>query len=249
MMNVLITAGGTSEPIDSVRSISNTGTGKLGSLIADEFVLQDNENVRVFYICSHSAFRPQSKNVSCIEIGNVSELQTAVTDLMKRHSVDAVIHSMAVSDYRVRSVTTTQRLTEYLQNRDVHSTYDETDIYNALTESDIREKTGKISSQFGSPLILLEQTPKILPMFRQMLPDAVIVGFKLLSQVSQKELIDTAYGLLVKNGCNLVLANDSSQITGDQHKGYLIDTNKNVQTFGTKQEIAKGIVEAIMKRG
>ena len=86
-------------------------------------------------------------------------------------------------------------------------------------------------------------------MFRQMLPDAVIVGFKLLSQVSQKELIDTAYGLLVKNGCNLVLANDSSQITGDQHKGYLIDTNKNVQTFGTKQEIAKGIVEAIMKRG
>ena len=36
-MNILITAGGTTETIDGVRSITNTGTGRLGSLIADEF--------------------------------------------------------------------------------------------------------------------------------------------------------------------------------------------------------------------
>ncbi|MFO7160860.1 MAG: phosphopantothenoylcysteine decarboxylase, partial [[Clostridium] cellulosi] len=37
-MNVLITAGGTTENIDPVRKIKNTATGRLGSLIAEEFV-------------------------------------------------------------------------------------------------------------------------------------------------------------------------------------------------------------------
>ena len=32
MKTILITAGGTSEPIDNIRSITNTGTGALGSL-------------------------------------------------------------------------------------------------------------------------------------------------------------------------------------------------------------------------
>ena len=35
-MNIIVTAGGTSEPIDNVRRIANTGTGRLGSLVADE---------------------------------------------------------------------------------------------------------------------------------------------------------------------------------------------------------------------
>ena len=31
-MNIIVTAGGTSEPIDNVRRIANTGTGRLGRL-------------------------------------------------------------------------------------------------------------------------------------------------------------------------------------------------------------------------
>ncbi len=36
-MNVVITAGGTSEPIDMVRKITNSSSGKLGSIIASKF--------------------------------------------------------------------------------------------------------------------------------------------------------------------------------------------------------------------
>lgn len=36
-MRVLITAGGTSEKIDNVRSITNHSTGRLGCLIAEKF--------------------------------------------------------------------------------------------------------------------------------------------------------------------------------------------------------------------
>lgn len=247
MINILITAGGTSEPIDNVRSISNTATGKLGSLIADEFVSEGNKNIRVFYVFAHNALRPKSKNITCIEIGSVAELQKTVKELMDTYPIDAVIHSMAVSDYRVKSVTTPQRVAERLQNNEAASIQSETELLNALVETDVREETGKISSQLGNPIVLLEQTPKILPLFRENAPNTVIVGFKLLSKVSQNELIDTAYRLLVKNGCNYVLANDSARIHGDQHEGYLIDSDKRTQTFTTKQEIATGIVKAVFK--
>lgn len=247
MMNILITAGGTSEPIDNVRSISNTATGRLGSLIADEFALEGDQNIRVFYVFAHNALRPKSKNITCIEIGSVAELQKTVTELMDAYPIDAVIHSMAVSDYRVKSVTTPQRVAERFQNNEDTSIQSETELLNALVETDVREEAGKISSQLGNPIVLLEQTPKILPLFRENAPNAVIVGFKLLSEVSQNELIDTAYRLLVKNGCNYVLANDSARIHRDQHEGHLIDSNKRTQTFTTKQEIAKGIVKTVLK--
>ena len=46
---VLVTAGGTSEPIDNIRSITNTGTGALGSLIADAFA-KDPQVERIVYV-------------------------------------------------------------------------------------------------------------------------------------------------------------------------------------------------------
>ena len=82
-------------------------------------------------------------------------------------------------------------------------------------------------------------------MVREMAPQAVIIGFKLLSQVSVEELFDTAHRLLVKNRCDFVLANDMTEIDENHHRGYLIDPERNIQTFDTKQEIARGIVQTI----
>ena len=123
----------------------------------------------------------------------------------------------------------------------------EKDILEAIVSTDIRTDKGKMSSQLQDPLILLERTPKILPLFRKLAPDTIIVGFKLLSHVSLDELLDTAYHLLVRNGCDYVLANDASQIDGEFHKGFLIDTDRTIQAFQTKQEIADGITKAILK--
>ena len=49
-MNIIVTAGGTSEPIDNVRRIANTGTGRLGSLVADELAEADWTG-HIFYVC------------------------------------------------------------------------------------------------------------------------------------------------------------------------------------------------------
>ena len=60
-MRILITAGGTSEKIDEVRSITNHSTGKLGSLIAASFLKYD---VTIDYVTTAHALRPQSNDVT-----------------------------------------------------------------------------------------------------------------------------------------------------------------------------------------
>ena len=42
MLNIVITAGGTSEPIDNVRKITNSSTGKLGAVIAEELLKRED---------------------------------------------------------------------------------------------------------------------------------------------------------------------------------------------------------------
>lgn len=53
-LNIVITSGGTSEYIDAVRKITNSGTGKLGSIIAEQ--ISKNENInKIFYIYTTKA--------------------------------------------------------------------------------------------------------------------------------------------------------------------------------------------------
>lgn len=244
-INILITAGGTSEPIDAVRVISNSSSGRLGSMIADE--LAAREDCQVFYICARDSVRPASPAVRCVEIKSVADLQAAIARLAGEHNIHAVIHSMAVSDYTVRAVSTAQAVAEQLASLGGGEITQET-LEQAFDAADTRKSGGKLSSKMSSPVMLLTQTPKIIALLRPLMPGAVIVGFKLLSRVSREELLDVAHALLKANGCDFVLANDGSEIRGDAHHAYLIDEDKTVlREMFTKQEIASQIADTVMR--
>lgn len=239
--NILITAGGTSEPIDRVRSITNTGTGKLGSLIAEEFAGYDDVK-NIYYVHGKNAVMPECEKVTAVPVGSTDDLLNTVKKLCTENRIDAVIHSMAVSDFRVRSVLALSTAMAIIQP----SGGTENVFYFADRES-IVKKTNKISSDVKDPVIFLEKTPKVLPVFRELLPDAVIVGFKLLDGVSHEELMDTAYRLLKNNCCDYVLANDYRTVEKGEHQGFLLDRDKKETFFSGKKAIAKGIAETVMK--
>ena len=220
---ILITAGGTSEPIDNIRSITNKGTGKLGSLIADELArFEDVE--KIIYLHGKGSFLPAADKAELIEIETTEELKHTVKKLTAQYQIDAAIHSMAVSDYTVSAVVSAKQ-----------------------PSMDLRNQYRKLPSSIDKPMVVLRPTPKILLMFRELLPKATIVGFKLLDGVSRDELMDTAYQLLKKNGCDYVLANDYRTVAAGKHTGFLMDKNKHIQTFSGKEAIAKGIARAVME--
>lgn len=239
-MNILITAGGTAEPIDRVRSITNTGTGKLGCLIADSLAKYDTVET-IFYIHARNSYLPDTEKARLIPIQSTADLENAVKKLCAEERVDVVIHSMAVSDYRVRSVISAEALAD--------KKYSRQELSELFDSENIRKNYNKLPSSMKEPVILLEQTPKILPIFRQFLPDALIMGFKLLDNVSHEELIDTAYRLLTKNDCDFVLANDYVSVESGEHEGFLIDRERNEYRYWGKQQIADGIAETIISGG
>ena len=97
---VLVTGGGTREPIDAVRYIGNSSTGRTSASLADAFI---DLGLDVTWLGARSAIRPQS---ACrqVEFDSFAELQHELAALLEADNYDLVVHAAAVGDYAVQSV-------------------------------------------------------------------------------------------------------------------------------------------------
>lgn len=243
-LNILITAGGTSEYIDAVRKITNSSSGKLGSIIANEFSQKNNIN-KIFYVCTPKSIKP---NMSLIikngidfklyEIITTMELKKVVEDILKNEKIDYFIHSMAISDYYVDYVSTASLLSKSLENS---NNYEEA-LKNPTYKLD---NSTKLSSSEDNLILVLKQTPKIISIIKKISPRTKLIGFKLLDNVTEEELIKVGFNLLVKNDCDYVFANDLKNIKEKEHIGFLIDKNKNYKKLNNKESISKEIINLI----
>jgi phosphopantothenoylcysteine decarboxylase / phosphopantothenate---cysteine ligase len=95
--SILITAGGTKIPIDSVRSITNTSSGKTGAQLADYLT---NQNYKVDLLLSKDGFKAScTKNISYFE--TYDDLALLMEEKLKTNKYDLVIHAAAVSDFKL----------------------------------------------------------------------------------------------------------------------------------------------------
>lgn len=99
-LRVLVTSGGTAEPIDGVRVLTNTSTGATGALVAGYFARR-----------GHAVTLLRANGAVAAEAGCREETFTTFTDLdaalgrlLGAEPFDAVIHAAAVSDFAVESV-------------------------------------------------------------------------------------------------------------------------------------------------
>ena len=94
--------------------------------------------------------------------------------------------------------------------------------------------------------VKLVKTPKIINLIKKLNPKTKLIGFKLLNNVEDKDLINAAKHQIEVAHSDYVLANDSSKIDKNRHRALFIDKNGNVvDTFNTKDEIAEGIFKTI----
>lgn len=237
---IIITAGGTSERIDNVRKITNSSTGKLGVVIANKIMeLKGDEIEKIYYIASKTALKPSHEKIEIVEIIDTNDLKIAVDKLLTTEKIDYFIHSMAVSDYTVDFVTTAKRIIDTIENNKKLSLYDNiTDKSNAIIAT-------KISSYEDDLMIKLKRTPKIISMIKDLSPKTYLVGFKLLDGVTKDELIDVATKLKNKNKCDLVVANDLSNIRNGNHLAYIIGEDDYIEASG-KEDIAEKLINEMM---
>ena len=245
-MNFVITAGGTSEHIDAVRAITNTGTGTLASIIANKFVdYHYDEFDKIFYIHTTNAKLPDnSDKIELIQVEDTMSVYNAVQKVLKENKIDYFIHAMAISDYFVDFVSTADRVADSIMKSLTDlSVESPADIF--LKGENRLDNSKKLSSNEDNLVVVLRKTPKIIGSIKEISPDTRLIGFKLLNNVSVQELVDVAYALLMKNSCDYVIANDSNKITRYYHEAHFVDKNKNYTTVYSNEDIAKKLIEII----
>ena len=177
MKNVLITAGSTAVPIDQVRELSNIFRGRTGAMIADYFVSQGVNCTLVT-----SAKPTNSRDLKVIGFRTFDDLKDIVEAEIKNGDYDAIIHSAAVSDYRVSRVL----------DRDLKP-------INAST---------KVSSSHSKLYLELESNIKIVDQIRTPWGfKGKLVKFKLQVGISDEELKLIAFKSMIVSQADFIVAN------------------------------------------
>ncbi len=257
MRHIAITAGGTAERIDGIRKLTNVSTGKLGweCLKAVLQFLKNNSQppTTIHYILTETAYREelQSEDTDFVRFHKVTDTQSVyntIDSLTKSNNIDFFIHSMAISDFTFDYAIGKKKLAEQIWKLSKSKDYNLQQIEELLDNPTVQfEETSKISSK-NDIFISLKQTPKVIALIKKNNPTTCLIGFKLLRNVSEQELQAQAIHLTHTNHCDYVFANELSTISNiENHTGILVHKNKIIARPIGKQQIAKTIVEQIIK--
>jgi phosphopantothenoylcysteine synthetase/decarboxylase len=197
-MKILITSGGTKVPIDSVRHIGNFSTGRYGSELADSLIREPNYNIQ--YV------GPQPDDIIFFH-----EKGSKLPNGKNYESVE-------YKDYF-----------EYLHVKDIIKDEQPDIIISAAAVSDYIVKdsvTGKISSDNEDLTITLTKAEKVISKFRELAPNSIIYGFKLLVSPSEDEVIASVKKVL-KNGADYVVYNDLNELKSGNSTRTIFDRDLN----------------------
>jgi len=101
-LRILVTSGGTAEPVDGVRVLTNTSTGHTGAALAEHFARQGHE-VRLLRSRSAVPAGPLCRETL---YSSFADLDAALTRLLGAESFDAIVHAAAVGDFGVSAIVT-----------------------------------------------------------------------------------------------------------------------------------------------
>jgi len=223
---ILITAGGTQELIDDVRVLTNISSGALGCKIACALLPFYN----IHYVHGKTTLIPpviktNSMNLECYQVQTALDTYDAMRTIISNIKVDAVIHSMAISDFYFK------------KNKPIKLKSNEPEAFVEYMRQTIAVN------------------PKIISWVKKWDPNVVLVGFKFEVGSTPEELITLARASIEKNGCDLVIANDKEEMKLlQQHVARFVYSDKMKNNFSCidstafgKDEIASAIFSFVQK--
>ena len=261
MKKILITAGPTNEYVDEVMKITNMSTGRLGIELTNEL---SSRGYEVTLVCTRSVtynslyFKYGLENnplVKTVKIETTEQMLQALTaEALEGNTYDLVVHAAAVGDYKpefsFKMENMALEIADYLHNNydEIPSIYDfYQDILKIMTnpKCKVNDDT-KISSYEPNLTVKLGLTPKLISHLKEWFPEATLVGFKLLENVTKDHIIDVATKLCNKNNMNYIIANDLHDLRQGKHISYLCNKDGycNVD-FYSPQDIANKIISFI----
>ena len=226
---ILITAGPTNEYIDEVMKITNMSTGRLGIELTKNYL---NEGYEVTLIATRSVVRSNlyerynlgnNPNLKTIPIETTENMLQALINESK-NKYDLVIHSSAVGDYKPEFSFRMEDLADELTQAITQGLITKEEILSILTnpKCKVNDDT-KISSYEPHLTVKLTLTPKLISRLRELFPEATLIGFKLLENVTKEHLLEVAKKLCIKNNMDYIIANDLYDLRQGTHLSFLVN--------------------------
>jgi phosphopantothenate-cysteine ligase len=232
---VVVTGGGTVAPIDDVRRITNTSSGRFSADITEACLELGAE---VWHVHARAALLPFVRDAvfdldsadAKVEIerllrnqerwlavrdrlhlvplrdGTVGDYQKTLHEVITTHSIDIAFLAMAVSDYEPIA------------------------------------RTGKLDSRANELIVECHPTPKVIRAVRDWAPAIYLVGFKLLSGVPLPQLVATAEAACRENRADLTVANDWTTVRERRHTILLVRPGEPPESY-SDPGAAKHLVE------
>jgi len=218
-MKILLTAGGTEEPVDGVRRLTNTSTGATGGVLARHFADCGAE-----VLLLHAERAPLADlDLERDTFVTFADLEAALHRHLVGHNWDAVVHLAAVSDYSIASVEVDGR---------------------RVTHGD----RGKIGSG-REVVIRLTPNPKLIDSLKTWSrnPTVQVVGFKLTNEPDPADRATQVRALLARGITDFVVHNDLCEIEGESHLAEIWNPDGPIARTTTKTELAHALFEILHK--
>lgn len=185
-MKILLTSGGTREPIDAARFVTNMSSGRTGRVIAETLA---GRGCELLCLCAAGGERPAGDNIRVKSFSTFSELDAALRVSLEAETFDAVIHLAAVSDYSPSLV-------------------------EADGKAFLPGKDAKLDSSPAELRVTLKKNFKILDRIKGYAaaagrPEPLLIGFKLTAGASQEKIGEKVRALA---GADLVVHNDLEEM-------------------------------------
>jgi len=238
-MKILVTAGATQTPIDQVRAITNIFKGKTGTHIALELALQGNPKplYEVTLLTSNPdrVYNTQA-NLRVLPYHTFDDLAELMELEITTGGYDVIIHSAAVSDYKVSEVLAPIQ-------RQVEETYGVEHQHLIVTPLDA---STKIPGSYDRMYLELTPTFKIVDKIRSEWGfKGTLVKFKLQVGISDEELLTIARKSRATSDADLIVANC---LEWSKDYAYVIGRDGAAEKV-TRDGIAYAILRRLRKLG
>ena len=239
-MNVLVTGGGLEVPIDRVRKITNSSTGRFSAEITEAFLRRGAE---VWHVHAEDALLPFHHRAT---------FSLDCDDAPAEHErIESVRREFLRLEYRLH-LQPVDGLDSYQRRLETLLTGQPMDmaiLAMAVPDYEANMVEGKVSSNLAEWDLKLRPTPKVIRHVRDWASGVFLVGFKLLVAVPEAELIEVARRACDTNRADLTIANDLALKDGGRHTVHAVSDAGLIATLRSEDRatpLAETLVDVIV---
>lgn len=236
-MNILVTGGGTVAPIDDVRQITNTSSGRFSSAITEAAL---RRGARVWHLHTPGALVPFHEGTRFDPDADLDE-EIDRLRFMKAER-DAVRDRLTLVPLRTGTV---PEYAEALRSILAENPIDVVFLAMAVSDYAPEPNSGKLSSDREELVLHCRRLPKVIDSVRDRAPDVYLVGFKLTSGATDEELIARARRANEVTRADLTVANDLQPYREGRHTIHLVRSGHPVERLGGKSDLARRLVDRV----